>query len=553
MRANSITRARKVTALVLALLAVAVTERLIGHDILSRVNSIEIVLEREGPAEVRIYYQHSPASRTFDEHRLVKTSVVLDGKQRITTRLHDNKAVLFLFEFDLNAATPILREIIFKSHYASPVRLKGTELAAYFAPGNELTRIKSTEKGLKIHAEPGAAALVSTRKITFHNPYIRFGFPALIGVLLFFLVLRFTSGSIPSLAQLDAYNAGIKPHTFELDGLRGLAALSVVADHTWGIFSGSGLAGVWIFFALSGYLLAIPFVRRPQLAFDKTRLRDYLFRRLARILPMYYTTVFVYYLASGEVQWALPHFLFLQGDGQLWTIPQEMFFYLLLPFVMFGMAGLLRIHFNIALIVLTALTLWLLWNDLAIPIRMNSRPDLHPPFMGWFLVGICVSFILNHEHSAAVLNKVQHKLVKPLGWIACVVLVGIFVIGSATILSGLLGHKLFPAYEYRTWFGIAAGFLVFTAVYARNSVYGAILRFKPLRSFGIIGYSAYLLHPLLIDILRKLSGFYIGLDLTGVQLFVLTTLVTWFVASFTYNLIEYPFLKKKSRPSKQTE
>jgi peptidoglycan/LPS O-acetylase OafA/YrhL len=49
-----------------------------------------------------------------------------------------------------------------------------------------------------------------------------------------------------------------------------------------------------------------------------------------------------------------------------------------------------------------------------------------------------------------------------------------------------------------------------------------------------------------IDVLRKLSVFYVGLDLNGVPLFVLTTLVTWLVASFTYNLIEYPFKKKQT-------
>ena len=54
----------------------------------------------------------------------------------------------------------------------------------------------------------------------------------------------------------------------------------------------------------------------------------------------------------STIEMVLPHFLFLQGDGHLWTIPQEMFFYLLLLFVMPGMALLLRIRFYVAFICL---------------------------------------------------------------------------------------------------------------------------------------------------------------------------------------------------------
>ena len=536
---------RKIVALVLALLAFAVSERFIGYDILSRVDRFEMVLTGEGPADIRIYFQRPPASRTFDAGRLVQNSTVLDENERVLTKLDDRLAVLFKIEFETGGRALLLREILVHSHYAPSFRLQGQALRDYFESGNSLTRIEVTKEGLKVHATEGASAIVSSRKIEVQNPYLRFGIPGVIGVLVFFLVQSLNAGRIPSLAQLDPVDdAGIKPHTLELDGLRGLAALSVVADHSWGIFSGSGLVGVWIFFALSGYLLAIPFVRGPELIFDGPRLQNYFFRRLARIVPMYYTIIFIYFLASGSVQWALPHFLFLQGDGHFWTIPQEMFFYLLLPFIMVGMALLLRLRFALALLVLAGLALWLLWYTSAIPIKMNSRPNVRPLMLGWFLVGIFVSYVLNNEGSANLINRYRESVEKTLGWIASLVLAAVFVMGSATILSGWLGYSVFPAFEHRPWFGIAAGFLVFSAVYARNSIYGTILRNRPLRSFGIIGYSAYLVHPLLIDILRRLSSFYLGVDATGFPLFVAATLVTWLVASFTYNLIEYPFLKR---------
>ena len=166
--------------------------------------------------------------------------------------------------------------------------------------------------------------------------------------------------------------------------------------------------------------------------------------------------------------------------------------------------------------------------------------------LGWFLTGVLASYVLNNEGCSRFIERYRTRMEKPLGWLATVVLLTAFLAGSSSILSGFLGYNVFPAFEQRNWFGIAAGFLVFSAVYARNSVYGAILRNRVLRSFGIIGYSAYLIHPLLIDVLGKLFVFYMGTSFTGFPLFVVATVLTWCVASFTYNVIEYPFLKRGS-------
>ena len=80
---------RKIVALVLALLAFAGSERFIGYDILSRVDRFEMVLTGEGPADIRIYFQRPPASRSFDAGRLVQNSTVLDENERVLTKLDD--------------------------------------------------------------------------------------------------------------------------------------------------------------------------------------------------------------------------------------------------------------------------------------------------------------------------------------------------------------------------------------------------------------------------------------------------------------------------------
>lgn len=538
---------RTALAAVIALAAAVATEQLVRYDLHSRVSTIDITLTsaRQGPAEVHVYYQRPPASRGFDTSRFIKQPVTLHGgKQRVTIKMGDTLADLFLVAFETGNAPLTLQSVVFTSHYAPPIKLTGADLLAYFKANDAHTVTEGGGPGVTLTSSSGMASLVSTRPIRFSNPPLRYGLGALAGLLLFFLVLRFDPSRSIALVQLQTRGGAAQSHSLELDGLRGLAALSVVADHTWGLFTGSGLVGVWIFFALSGYLLAIPFVRRPELAFDGDRLQRYFFRRLARIIPMYYTTIFIFYMASGKVQWAIPHLVFVQGDGHLWTIPQEMLFYLLLPGVMIGMALLIRFSFAAAFAALLVATAWLLWDPYTIPFLMNGNPHLRPPFVGWFLGGICVSYLLNHAEGQGHLERLGEGVRRPVGWLALVILVGVFVCGSVTIASDWAGRRVNLAWDYKPYFGAAAAFLVFAAVYARNSAYGAVLRFAPLRSFGIIGFSAYLLHPLLLEVIRKFSSFYLGFVPTGFGFFAATTVLTWFVAGFTFSLIERPFLER---------
>jgi len=153
-----------------------------------------------------------------------------------------------------------------------------------------------------------------------------------------------------------------------LDGLRGLAALGVVALHTW-MFSYGDLGrpdkgfsdlvfgelrlGVQLFFVLSGFLVFRPFVAAALDGRPRPSLRRYALRRAARILPAYWLAVIGTYLLLRHldhpllVQAAdLPLFLvFAQNqfdvtltrlDPPMWTLGIEMSFYALLP-----LAGLL--------------------------------------------------------------------------------------------------------------------------------------------------------------------------------------------------------------------
>jgi peptidoglycan/LPS O-acetylase OafA/YrhL len=133
-----------------------------------------------------------------------------------------------------------------------------------------------------------------------------------------------------------------------LDGLRAFAALFVVAFHlrtVGGVSFGplnpivqGGDSGVYLFFALSGYLLYKPFVR------GDVDLVGYGLKRAGRIVPGYLVALAGLVLLTGNqlpIQHPLPFLtmsasydLGLRGFlGNAWTLSAEILFYLTLPLI----------------------------------------------------------------------------------------------------------------------------------------------------------------------------------------------------------------------------
>jgi peptidoglycan/LPS O-acetylase OafA/YrhL len=101
---------------------------------------------------------------------------------------------------------------------------------------------------------------------------------------------------------------------------------------------GGGDTGVYIFFALSGYLLYRPFLGR------KVDLRSYAIKRAARILPGYYIALVGLTILTGSavaITHPLPYLAIaasysipLRGFlGSAWTLSAEVLFYLTLPLI----------------------------------------------------------------------------------------------------------------------------------------------------------------------------------------------------------------------------
>lgn len=203
-----------------------------------------------------------------------------------------------------------------------------------------------------------------------------------------------------------------------LDGIRGLAILWVFAFHANALLAGvppagahgwgqslaeKGMLGVQIFFVLSGFLLALPWMQAAAVAGPRPRLGRFFARRARRILPAYWlhltllVAVVLPILHGGDqiletdvgrlnlwLHVSLLHFLHpgsassLGINMALWSLSIEAQFYLLLPLL-----APLFVGRRVVIALPGAILLALLWK--------TSAPDL---LMDWIYATIRPSHLV---------------------------------------------------------------------------------------------------------------------------------------------------------------
>lgn len=148
----------------------------------------------------------------------------------------------------------------------------------------------------------------------------------------------------------------------QIDGLRFVAIASVVFFHIYAALERGALPqpilldtdlpkrGVELFFAISGFILGVPFASRYLLGAPRVRLKTYLLRRLTRLEPPYFLGLFAsaamqYIVAHRSFSDMAPHLLahsfYLQNlvfgafvrsvNPVAWSLEVEIQFYTLVP------------------------------------------------------------------------------------------------------------------------------------------------------------------------------------------------------------------------------
>lgn len=507
-----------------------------GLFVFSSFHAAILTLENDQKTELRIY--HTPGSlASFLEKRSTAPVAVAKGKSdslRIHLGGHEIRSLRL--DFGSQPATVRLYQLQLKSYFGKTLIL-GPDY-----PGNNL--IPSADLSL---AQDPDALVIKTRG---RDPYLIFKdiprldpgpaglvLPLLIALLVYvyfpphfrkFSVWRDTFDRRPS--------SGINYDA--LDGLRGLAAIFVLASHA-GIpgCSSLGIVGVVVFFVLSGFLLVMPYTDDSKKILSRSYLKNYLGRRMARIVPMYYFYILIAYFFSQRLGDALRTAAFLQGNSILWTVLQEVHFYLLLPFIL--LANHLLFRGNNGRTSLFLLILALAFSaGLLETHRMYGNGASLPLYAAVFLSGMAASYCNNAAFSRR--GIVQKILAMPL----VSLLLFLFLPGASLLGLAVYGEWQNPVWLLNSYYCYPISLLVLCLVRAPQSLLSRFLQWPFLRLMGTISYSFYLLHPGCLLVVKELMVHLTGTAQKGVMVFLPTLLLTCILSTMTYTLIERPFIRR---------
>ncbi len=327
-----------------------------------------------------------------------------------------------------------------------------------------------------------------------------------------------------------------------VDALRALAALMVVACHLSyehmldaGPLSHvveSGRHGVQVFFVLSGFLLAPPFLRGP------VDLRIYGIRRLARILPAYLLALVGISILSGSRAFLddpVRYALFLQQPGApeltmmpvAWSLQIEMVFYLCLPPLAMGLlwASGRKLGRGLLILCCVGLASWLVGHMLwlrASPTAMASPlPPLMLPAELWaFIPGIAVALIASR--APRLMDRLARKRVAGVGVMLLVVSFGgaqdaVLEMGTLDLVAALGAALLLP--------------------FAARSFESVPRSVAMLATIGVVAsYAIYLWH---VDVMRAVERH----GVTGIPGIALALTLTALIAGVSWVLVERPSLR----------
>jgi peptidoglycan/LPS O-acetylase OafA/YrhL len=343
-------------------------------------------------------------------------------------------------------------------------------------------------------------------------------------------------------------NLGDK-HTPQLDGIRAFAALLVIASHTNLLnLRGTGGVGVWVFFVLSGYLLSRPFVKNPSNSSNGAYLLQYYIKRIKRILPVYYFSVLLFALFDAgffisRIDVAR-HLVFMSVNGHLWSIQQEMLFYLLLPLIAY-IQYLLKKYMKVSNLIIALLlfcTGILLKIFLSVDVFYLYANGQQLPFRIYvFMIGVALSYF----EDSSLFDKLRNKYAAHVLDLLSVLIIAFFIF-SAQYYQNKLGLQIifglnstdYIGWSYPILYALLTCVLIINLTTNKNGIISSIFSLDIIVYIGRISYCMYLIHPLFINLLcNKIANQNV--------LFLVVTAAAVIVSSLMYRFIDYPITNMK--------
>lgn len=332
-------------------------------------------------------------------------------------------------------------------------------------------------------------------------------------------------------------------HRNDIDGLRAVAVIAVLLFHTRVLHMFGGFAGVDIFFVISGFLITTLLLQ--EIGNDRFSILHFYERRGRRLLP---ALVFVLVFASlaanklllpydardyGRQLFATLFFcsnlLFARQTGYFdapaemkpllhcWSLAVEEQFYILYPLFLFLVTRYFKKRYSLAIAAVLSASLILSIHHL----ETHSAANFYLPFSrAWELLigGLLATKVLPRLKSVRLAN------------------------GLAVTGVGLICYSVFAFSPGTPFPGIAAmvpclgAALVIYSGDGEQTYVGRLLSLKPVVFIGLISYSLYLWHWVILVFAR----YYLVRPLTPLE----TTAVivaSILLASFSWRFVERPF------------
>ena len=367
-----------------------------------------------------------------------------------------------------------------------------------------------------------------------------------------------------------------------IDALRGIAALSILIYHLYGVvniatnwiypiqiiperFIGLTMAGVPLFFIISSFTLYLSLDNKLG---ERRKFLKFYIRRFFRIAPLFYVLLIYVMLDELIIQKRAPsrlevlsNFTFtfnlipqyaksLFSDG--WTVGVEMLFYLFLPLIYIKVNNIRRsIIFFIGVYFLSQagkqLVGMIIGEDVMRSTTINY--DLYN-FFHWapiFPIGI-ICYLIYKLYLPKVKREYRTPATLSMFLISIVIL---FYTINNLDLSLAISDRFEPLVKLtnmQIMSPIAFCLMILSlSLFANRIIVNRITRF-----YGMISYSFYLVHPFLVDPLRPAYSYIyahtiFSTDLSFCLCLLITLLIVTPVSLITYRFIESPGMRYGKR------
>jgi peptidoglycan/LPS O-acetylase OafA/YrhL len=340
----------------------------------------------------------------------------------------------------------------------------------------------------------------------------------------------------------------------DLDGLRAIAVLAVVMNHTGIRYFSGGYIGVDIFFVISGFLITTIIAREIQE--NKFTLSRFYERRIRRILPALAVMVIGTFLISAVIydserfksfgKSLLATMLFYSNINfwkeagyfdapsllkpllHTWSLAVEEQFYIVFPLFMYAISFYARKSVKLILVIVAFISLG--FSIYAVNSHDATSAFYLAHMRAWeLLVGGLLALNIFPAAAGRGINTA-------LGLIGALMIgISVFQYTENTPFPGL--SAAVPV--------LGTALIVYSSM-TNYSLIGKVLGFPPLVFIGKISYSLYLWHwPLII-----FAKYYLIRTMTGIELFIVLAII-FGVSTISWRFIETPFRSRSFLSARQ--